>query len=147
MELIGDGLKIGDEFKPGVAKMFFSSVGELFNVNSFNAYKPFLKKMVPEDLADNILNAFDENVIEQKITLTKSLVNESLEKIKGLKKQVDNDNNITETFRKRTLDSLGVEKIKYENVKKFIDKNDSLEPKDQLIALFYALKHQFSRED
>lgn len=156
MELATKGVKIDDEFVPGITAKFFDFCASILNIPMLRLKEKFWKnlKAGEYDIKTNIKNyIIDKDIqvpnVAEKLVLIKRKAVESLDDLRKLKNEALNDRSLTETIRERTLNSLGLVNDSFKKVINDLDflinsvefnKSDN---EDQLAECIFVLLKNF----
>lgn len=123
IEKAGKGVKIGDEFIPGVTAEFFDFCADTLNIPMLRVYSKLWKNIKDGDydILTNIKNFIiskDISVehLDNKLVLIKREAEEAIKKIKELKDEAAEDEQLSDTMKRRTLDSLGLVNNSFKNL-------------------------------
>ena len=123
MELATKGVKEDGEFIPGIVSKYFDFCATLLGIPMLRLREKFWKQLKDGsyDIKTNIKNYLISNDIEinnigEKLVLMKREASNSINDLKALKDRAANDPNLSDTIRKRTLDSLGLINNSFKNL-------------------------------
>ena len=157
MELATKGVKVDDEFIPGITAKFFDFCASLLNIPMLRLKEKFWKnlKSGQYDIKTNIKNyIIDKDIqipnISEKLIFIKREAVKSIEDLHKLKDEATKDESLTDAVKERTLNSLGLVNDNFKNLIKDIDlllNSNNFNKKDnydQLAECIFILLKNFS---
>lgn len=157
MELATKGVKVDDEFIPGITAKFFDFCASLLNIPMLRLKEKFWKnlKSGQYDIKTNIKNyIIDKDIqipnISEKLIFIKREAVKSIEDLHKLKDDAAKDESLTDAVRERTLNSLGLVNNNFKNLIRDIDlllNSNNFNKKDnydQLAECIFILLKNFS---
>ena len=157
MELATKGVKVDDEFIPGITAKFFDFCASLLNIPMLRLKEKFWKnlKSGQYDIKTNIKNyIIDKDIqipnISEKLIFIKREAVKSIEDLHKLKDDAAKDESLTDAVRERTLNSLGLVNNNFKNLIRDIDlllNSNNFNKKDnydQLTECIFILLKNFS---
>ena len=157
MELATKGVKVDDEFIPGITAKFFDFCASLLNIPMLRLKEKFWKNLKggQYDIKTNIKNyIIDKDIqipnINEKLIFIKREAVKSIADLRKLKDEATKDESLTDAVKERTLNSLGLVNDNFKNLIKDIDSllnsNDfnKKDNYDQLAECIFILLKNFS---
>jgi len=156
-ELATKGVRVGDKYVPGITARYFDFCASTLDIPMLRLREKFWKKLKSgeSDVKTNIRDYLVANDVRvsnlgEKLVLMKREAGEAIRSLHDLKDRVLSDGNLTDTVRKRTLNSLGLINDSFKNL--VSDLNSMLSSSefremsshDQLTECVFVLLKNFS---